>query len=347
MDTCSFVDFPQDLKDILIQFCVAYFIERPNNISKFGVNYFEIIKKQKELELNIQRKRLNSMRISKLDVTDGYIFHRNKIVEPEQNVILPEISVPKSEIEIRLLKEILTQYPIFRLASRTTLHELIEKMPLHLYTPNSSVYHENDNIEAFFIVKEGVFELWRSGSLWKTIHKGGGFGDLALVSPPIKCVSVKAVTCGEIWKLDRRVLRNVFYYSEFKRRIEYEDLFNRLEIFRRLNQNEKMSLADALLERHYKSNETIYEQGDISHGMHFILKGEVVLSVKTHEKNETVLELHVGQYFGEIGFLTGACRSTTAYASDDVLTAYMDISTFNRLISICKTILYKNYEEPV
>merc|ERR1711998_289990 len=83
-----------------------------------------------------------------------------------------------------------------------------------------------------------------------------------------------------------------------------------VKIMQTLNQLERRAVADALVPQRYNENDMIIRQGDPGTGFYIVKSGRVRCSRQASESSppETLCELGVGEYFGEVSLLTNRPR---------------------------------------
>lgn len=337
-------DIPPELKDILVQFSVSYLIDNPSDIIDYAVEYFSNLQYQQNLERTENLKR-SSVISSKAPLSHRATIHEHFSNVPRMGIcdtdrddlLLPKCSNPvysKTEEEKSFLYNALKEMPLFRSISKKTLDDIVENFLCEKTGAGEYIYREGDSSDIFYIVESGILEQHQNDVLVDTYNNSGAFGDMALLCASQRVTTVKSITDTVLWKIDRDTFRNLLIHGEFESRLKYEDIFNRLDIFQKLSSNEKINLADAIVEKEFTSGKQIYAQGGRVDGMHFIKKGSVMIHQMENQVDKAVLELRNGDHFGEIGLLTGSIRNTSAYAIEDVTTYYLDISAFNRLIGM-------------
>ena len=86
--------------------------------------------------------------------------------------------------------------------------------------------------------------------------------------------------------------------------------------------------------KRFKSNETIFRQGDSSSCMYRIESGKVGIFLNYGRDKQTKLtELSAGQFLGEMGLMDKAPRSATAISlSDDTVLQRIDEENFSRFV---------------
>jgi CRP-like cAMP-binding protein len=95
----------------------------------------------------------------------------------------------------------------------------------------------------------------------------------------------------------------------------------------------KIVLQGKLLSRHFSGGDCVIRQGDEASHFYIITSGRArVLKDDEYGSRIEVAELGVGQFFGEVGLLTGSVRTATVEAVDDLDVLVMDKRIFADLV---------------
>lgn len=94
-----------------------------------------------------------------------------------------------------------------------------------------------------------------------TYENRGSFGELALLYNMPRAATIKCVSEGQLWALDRQTFRRILLKSAFRKRKMYEALINSVPMLKTLQSYERMNLADALVPRVFGSGAQIIKQG--------------------------------------------------------------------------------------
>jgi len=107
-----------------------------------------------------------------------------------------------------------------------------------------------------------------------------------------------------------------------------------VDLFRTLTEEERYSLATRLRLAPFVRGEAMTRQGAEAHWLYLIHKGdaEVRVSVDGGKTSERVAIIHAGDFFGEMGLMTGAPRSATVNALTDVECYRLDKEAFNETL---------------
>ncbi|MGD2163413.1 MAG: cyclic nucleotide-binding domain-containing protein [Anaerolineales bacterium] len=99
-----------------------------------------------------------------------------------------------------------------------------------------------------------------------------------------------------------------------------KDILDSVELFEGLNSSELDTLADVCEERVYPGNQIITQQGELGEELFVVFDGfvEVVRSgVAPEVAPRTIVNLGVGQIFGEMALVDRGPRSATVKAASD------------------------------
>jgi small-conductance mechanosensitive channel/CRP-like cAMP-binding protein len=104
----------------------------------------------------------------------------------------------------------------------------------------------------------------------------------------------------------------------------------RVELFEGLTEAERRKLAAGLKVAPFVRGEAMTRQGAEAHWLYLIIKGqaEVRVTVDGSKTSEKVATLSSGDFFGEMGLMTGEPRSATVVALTDVECYRLDKETF-------------------
>lgn len=187
-----------------------------------------------------------------------------------------------------------------------------------------------------------------------------------------RAATIKAITGGSLWAMDRQTFRRILLKSAFKKRKMYEALIDSVPMLKALQPYERMNLADALVPKTYSDGELIIKQGDAADGMYFVEDGEIKITVLDNGKEVEINRIVKGGYFGELALVTHRPRAASAFAVGDVKLAckslfylhiynraplthntifffpfflVLDVEAFERLLGPCMQIMKRNIND--
>jgi small-conductance mechanosensitive channel len=106
----------------------------------------------------------------------------------------------------------------------------------------------------------------------------------------------------------------------------------RIDLFAKLPEADRTTLAGALHFAPFTKGEAMTRQGATAHWLYAITKGSCSVRVSVNGTEREVAVLGAGDFFGEMGLLTGAAREATVVATTDVEAWRLDRAAFQRLL---------------
>lgn len=76
--------------------------------------------------------------------------------------------------------------------------------------------------------------MYVKDKLIHTYDNSGAFGELALLYNMPRAATVKAISPGTLWAMDRQTFRRILLKSAYKKRKMYEDLINKVPMLKSL-----------------------------------------------------------------------------------------------------------------
>jgi CRP-like cAMP-binding protein len=109
----------------------------------------------------------------------------------------------------------------------------------------------------------------------------------------------------------------------------------RVDIFQPLNEQERQALAQSLQDTPFARGEAMAQQGAKAECMYIITQGsaEVLVHVPGADGSKLVATLGVGDFFGEMGLMTGDVRSASVMAAAEVHCFRLDKEPFNAILT--------------
>jgi small-conductance mechanosensitive channel len=167
--------------------------------------------------------------------------------------------------------------------------------------------------------------------------------DLAADDPTDSAVRVHLFTALQragIRVAEPQSTRHIFQENEeHAQAVHKRELQRRLhaidgvDLFATLSAEERKALAERLQYAPFAAGDVMTRQGNTSHWLYIVTAGEAdsVLEMPDGGK-QAIGRIGAGSYFGEMGMLTGAPRSTTVVAREDVECYRLDRTAFRDLL---------------
>jgi len=362
------VRIPDGLTELLQEFTVTVLRDQPDDLVNFAAEYFDRKRAEERGAASLEGEDSSSM----IDTDAPMDYGRRKSVaaekyDPTQDEdALSEIAAmgeTKTDEQVkRLLAEMESNF-LFESVDVKHKKTVIRALTERKVRAGEYVIRQGDHGDFFYIIDSGKFAVFvRSeaiprasdgldGEEKKVFDGRGCFGELALMYDQPRKATVKALTDGKLWALDRSTFRRILVYSSFKRRELFVSTLSRIPMLSELTQEDRMNVADCLKARPFEDGDVIIRQGDeTAESMFFIEDGVVSIRVKQNNSEREVTSLSTGDYFGERALVTREPRQATAVAQGDVLLMELDIDTFERFLGPCLEIMKRNmsaYREQV
>ncbi len=101
------------------------------------------------------------------------------------------------QVEIRLLRSI----PIFAALPAPALEGIARELEPVSVAAGTTVFHEGDRGDRYYAVADGSLAIARSGVVVKSVSRGNGFGEIALIDDVPRQATVQAVTDASLYSL--------------------------------------------------------------------------------------------------------------------------------------------------
>jgi len=259
----------------------------------------------------------------------------------------------KSDEQRKRLIAVVEPMLLFKSIDPEQFNQLIDAMFEKVVEAGENIIKEGDDGDYFYIIESGQFDVIKeiNGEQKKVFQydNKGNFGELALMYNAPRSATVTAASAGTLWALDRETFRRIVVKAQAKKRRQYEQFLNKVELLSTLNEDEISKIADAIEPRKYEDGGLIINQGDNPDYFYIVCEGQVDIRRRGDDKNNPNDEKHLttlesGKYFGELAFITHKPRAASVYANGNVTCACLDVSAFERLLGPCKKLLERNME---
>lgn len=251
------------------------------------------------------------------------------------------LAEPKSELESVLISSAIKSNFLFQhltSAQRSTVVGVMKKV---VVKTGDWIIKQGDDGDRFYVVDTGKFEVrvklvgndkkiddnvlsttLSSDELQEVagnvvhVYESGpnqhpGFGELSLMYGKPRAASVRALTDGVLWSLDRRIFKRVVLRPTDIRRDIIRTL-KRVELFKCLNLGQLQRLTDLLNEDEFPQGTNIISQGEQGENFYIIVSGTCECSINSKEPDEppkVVMKLKDYDYFGERALLESKPRA--------------------------------------
>jgi len=216
------------------------------------------------------------------------------------------------------------------------LEEIIGALRVKDVNKGEEVIRQGEKGDFFYIIDTGNYVAIKNGNVVFTYRGEGAFGELALMHNSKRMASVKALTSGKLWALDRRTFRSIIIIANKQMRQRNTEILRSIDAFQGLTNEQVQSVADCLDLEVYHDGHTIIHEGDRVHSeskFFILIKGNVT-ALRTIQGNKIKVKSIVAPgFFGEMAFVEGSgTRFADCVAQGKVEVLTMTRSAFERLL---------------
>jgi small-conductance mechanosensitive channel len=109
-------------------------------------------------------------------------------------------------------------------------------------------------------------------------------------------------------------------------------ILRKVDLFRSFSDIELNTVAGRLKYAPFVKGDIMTRQGAVAHWLYILTEGEAEVVLEAGSGNKTISTIQAGSFFGEMGMMTGAPRSTTVIAKTDVECYRLDKEAFESII---------------
>ncbi len=160
----------------------------------------------------------------------------------DENVVLENLPYSlKVEISMFLNRGIIQKVPLFKNASEDFIREIASALCPVVFTPGDYIIRKGEVANVMYFINRGFVDIVSDDStqIFKRLHEGDFFGEMALVLSMPRASNIRASGYCDLYALSKESLENVIYYHpEFKQQLD-DVVRQRLKKTTSLNRREK------------------------------------------------------------------------------------------------------------
>lgn len=260
--------------------------------------------------------------------------------------------VPKTDEQRSRLQIASKKVMLLNRLDEDQLTNVLDAMEERQVQAGEVVIQQGDDGDNFYVIDSGNFDIYidsENGPQKVGSYDGSGFfGELALMYNMPRAATIRAVTNGVLWSLDRKTFRQIIVKANANKRKQFEDFLTSLPVLENINDHERSKIADVMESQKFKAGDIIIKQGDVIDSgsfVYFLITGTCSISVNANGTEKVVKEIAAGACFGEVALITKEPRNATVAASSNVVAGVLDVNAFERLLGPCKEIMARNIDK--
>eukprot|EP00308_Calcidiscus_leptoporus_P000358 CAMPEP_0119357956 /NCGR_PEP_ID=MMETSP1334-20130426/6257_1 /TAXON_ID=127549 /ORGANISM="Calcidiscus leptoporus, Strain RCC1130" /LENGTH=1049 /DNA_ID=CAMNT_0007372323 /DNA_START=84 /DNA_END=3233 /DNA_ORIENTATION=+ len=260
------------------------------------------------------------------------------------------VKVPKSEGEISRIRSAVKANFLFQHLNEQQTQLVFDVMKRRMVKNGEVVIKQGDPGDDFYVVESGEYSVLISQGdapgveVMKYSTAGGTnpcFGELALMYSKPRAATVKALSDGQLWAMDRQAFRHILMKSSSTSLMK---TLRSVDVLKSLSVGQLQRLSDVLTEVTYKSGEYVIRQGDYTETFYIIMEGKAIVTKKEDpdsavEPEQRVMQLQEGQYFGERALIEQVARAANVVADGRLKCLYISKDAFEEVLGPLQAII--------
>ena len=146
---------------------------------------------------------------------------------------------------------------------------------------------------------EGEYDVIKDGKVLGRLGVGKAFGELAILYNCKRTASIKAVTDGKLWAMERTVFQQIMQSTGMKKIENQVNFLKIVPLLSNFPHNILSKISDVLELEVYKKGDYIVREGTSGDTFYIISEGDVKVTKKATAKEDEIRTLTKGDYFGE------------------------------------------------
>ena len=197
------------------------------------------------------------------------------------------------------------------------------------------IIKEGDEGDNFYVIEKGDFEASKKGEVVFTYKGEGAFGELALLYNTPRAATVTAKAEGLLWGVDRQTFRNIIVVSTMRKRLMYEGVLSKVDLFDSLTQEEINNFADCLVPETIEEGHTVIKEGtevDSSAKFYIVESGKIEVYKTIRGERMLVKTIESGGFFGEMALIRAHARAADCVAAQKSTLLSINRDAFERVM---------------
>lgn len=259
-------------------------------------------------------------------------------LEVEAQIDLHEEPREKTESDRELIKQALKGNLVCASLNEAEIEALCEAMRFYVFSQNELVCQQGAMGAHFFIIHSGQFDVSVNGQVVNTMKKGKAFGEIALIHNTPRSATVKAVTDGAVWGVQRNAFRNILKQLSSRNFSENRAFQESVKIFEMLTEAQKTMITNALVVESFVDGQNIVKEGEKGDVLYIVKSGKAKVTIR----GQLVRELTKGDYFGERALLYDEPRSATITSVGNTVCVSIGRDLLQKVLGNLQHVLFRN-----
>jgi len=225
---------------------------------------------------------------------------------------------------------------LFSSLSEREFEAMLELAVVRDLSPNTVLFREGDEAQAFYIVADGEMDLTSSFGVRKAFREGQFFGELALFSKSQRTATLSTAKGAKLLEFSAEDIETCFMlipalrekvYAFYELRLFFEAA-SRNRVFQRFSQSELEEIAEYLTPIRVPAARVLMEEGGPSESFFVIAKGHCAVL----KNGQELCILSPGHFMGEIGLILHKPRTARVEAISECYLLECQHADFEELL---------------
>lgn len=243
-----------------------------------------------------------------------------------------------------VIKEAIMENDFLKNLSQGQVRELVDAMHEKQVPKGCYVIREGELGSHLYVSAEGEYEVIKDGKVLGRLGVGKAFGELAILYNCKRTASIKAVSDGKLWAMERTVFQQIMQSTGMKKTENQINFLKIVPLLSNFPHGILTKISDVLELEVYKTGEYIVREGTSGDTFYIISEGDVKVTKKTNNKEEEIRTLTKGDYFGEQALLKTDLRTANVIATSETVECLtLDRDSFFQLVGDLSELREKKY----
>ena len=270
---------------------------------------------------------LNANPLSSLSIIpEDPDYEKEALKNEKQNLILIQ-KHNKDHIDSDIIENCLINHYLLKELEQPVRQEIIQQLSKYNINSDTEIFIQGDPPGYFYIISNGICEIFIDNEKKEYIGRGSCFGDWALIHNCNREYTIKAKSDCVVWALEKKNFKKIIEHLSNISFGENILIANNFPVLNALNTRQKNLIINKLYIENYQSDKKIYYKNQESACLYLIKEGEVNI-----KENDNVIDVvESGEYFGLLSLLKCSKRLYNAVCKKKCKIYCMPISILYNL----------------
>tara|TARA_B100000780_G_C21092183_1_gene440240 strand:+ start:41 stop:1687 length:1647 start_codon:yes stop_codon:yes gene_type:complete len=252
-----------------------------------------------------------------------------------------KVAIDKPQEIQEVIAEAVEASLLFNSMTAEEKSECVDAFSQQTFQAGDEIIKQGDSGNDFYVLVQGEVEIMvkpkggKRGVSKGMLSEGQSFGELALLYNTPRAATIVARCETSVWTLTRDIFVTISTYFKQQRLLKYEKFLQKVDLFKDMQHEKLMRVAEALESEKHLKDEPIILQGEKGHHFYLIENGQVryeVTNMETNEKSD-VGTGGPGDCFGDKALIDdNDSRTASVFATTDVKLLCMERTQFKQLM---------------